>query len=411
MGTILYIWEPGSIASQSYTAYLAGTYSLTTYDSYGCSASTSISITTPSPMRDSIVSATNLLCHGDNTGAITLGVNRGSPTYTYSWSNGATTSNLSGLSVGTYSVLVQDKCGSTVTATVTITKSLYSKDSITLLSQVPCFGNTGSATIGAVGGSGIYTYSWSPAGGSSATASNLSAGSYTVTVTDANGCVQMTTAIIKQPLAALSCITTATNISCNGTNDGIANVNVSGGTPNYNYSWNPGGQSNATVNGLSAGIYTVTVTDSAGCIATSSVTLTQPTAISESLSSMPATCVNNDGSITVSVLGGIAPYSYLWNPGGGTAASYTGLSGGTYKVIVTDAQGCMDTISGNIAIINNLTVSIAGIDSMCKGQSIVLTASGASSYLWSYKQHIVQHNHFSFNFHKLLGRWQRRPMQ
>ncbi len=383
-GMAVYVWEPGSMATQTFTVYQAGTYSLITYDEYGCSASTDITISQPVHLSDSIVAAVNPPCGGVNNGTIKLGVNGGVVAYKYSWSNGDTTANLSGLSGGTYSVMVSDQCGSTVTASVVLTQPPPMLDSITSVSNVICYGkSTGSATVVVIGGQNPFTYTWSGGGGSNATGTGLSAGTCTVTLTDAHGCSRKDSALITQSPIITPHVDSIGYVSCYGLSNGNIAVAASGGIPGYSYSWNPGGQKTPEITGLSAGIYTLTVTDSAGCTLTTGISLSQPNAISPSITTTPASCANNDGIISVSVTGGTNPYTYSWAPGGNTSSSYSGLSNGAYKVTITDSHGCVDTITGDIIINNTLTVTISGPDSACKGQLITLTASGASSYVWS----------------------------
>ena len=146
--------------------------------------------------------------------------------------------------------------------------------------NVLCFGNsTGSATVTAANGTSGYTYSWAPSGETAATASGLAAGTYTVTVTDANGCTTTATANITQPAAALTAsITAQTNVLCFGNATGSATVTAANGTSGYTYSWAPSGETTATASGLAAGSYVVTVTDANGCTTTATATITQPAA-------------------------------------------------------------------------------------------------------------------------------------
>jgi len=217
------------------------------------------------------------------------------------------------------------------------------------------------------------------------------AGTYTITSTDIGASnVWMTIALIAvQPNE--SCCNLADsaavlqNIKCNGQNTGSAiGVPLHGHAP-YTYSWSPGGQTTATATGLSAGKYTITISDTIGCSASSSVTITQPTAITYSVTSSVATCIDTNGAISVSAKGGTPAYTYLWNPGGGSNSTYTRLSSGTYTVTITDANGCEATTSGFVGINKtfSVSVSISGHDTLCKGQSTILNASGATSYLWS----------------------------
>jgi gliding motility-associated-like protein len=207
---------------------------------------------------------------------------------------------------------------------------------------------------------------------------------YTVSVADANGCTKTASVLITQPATLLtSSIISSTNINCFGDTNGIAVSAASGGDPAYTYQWNPGGETTPSISGLGAGAYTVVISDSAGCSVTSSVSITQPQAISATILVDNATCIDNNGQISVLVTGGTSPYLYHWSPGGSTNVLVTGLSSGHYKVTVTDAHGCIDTISGDIGVDKSFSVTVTGPDSICQGQSATLTASGATVYLWN----------------------------
>jgi hypothetical protein len=211
------------------------------------------------------------------------------------------------------------------------------------VNNVSCNGSSdGSAYVTGGGGTLPYTYEWSPIGGNSDTASNLIAGDYTVTVTDASGCSITSTAVITEPSALTSVISVLTDVSCNGSNDGSAYVTASGGTLVYTYAWSPSGGNGQTANNLSANTYTVIVTDANGCATSSSVAMTEPTLLTAVISdSTDATCSTcSDGSAVVDVVGGTGSYTYSWSPAGGNGATASNLLPGNYTVCVTDTNGC-----------------------------------------------------------------------
>ncbi|MBO6183333.1 MAG: hypothetical protein J6O88_01400, partial [Chryseobacterium sp.] len=228
-------------------------------------------------------------------------------------SSGSATSNLANLTV--------------VSVSATTTKT-----------NVSCNGgNNGTATVTASGGIGPYTYSWSPSGGTAATATGLGVGVYTVTVTDFLGCFTTATATITQP-TAISGTTVVTNIACNGGSTGAINLTPTGGSAPYTFNWG-GGITTEDRTGLAAGTYTVTITDANGCTGTVSTNVTQPTAMSATVSQTNISCNGGtNGTASIVVTGGTAPYTYSWSPSGGTAATATGLVAGTYTVTVTDAN-------------------------------------------------------------------------
>ncbi|MGZ4075784.1 MAG: beta strand repeat-containing protein, partial [Bacteroidia bacterium] len=207
---------------------------------------------------------------------------------------------------------------------------------------------TGSATVVASGGTAPYTYSWSPSGGSGATASSLCATNYTVTITDAASTSITKTFNITQPPAITSSVVSQTNVACNGGTTGAATITASGGTGTLTYNWNPGnptGDGTVSVTGLSALTWTCTVTDANSCTKTQTVTITQPPALVASPVSQTNVACNGgtNGSATVSASGGTPGYTYSWAPSGGTGATASGLAANTYTVTVTDANSCTAT--------------------------------------------------------------------
>ncbi|MFZ5554372.1 MAG: T9SS type A sorting domain-containing protein [Bacteroidota bacterium] len=213
--------------------------------------------------------------------------------------------------------------------------------------NVLCYGgSTGSAAASATGGSSPYSYLWNN-GQTTQTATGLSAGTYTVTITDANGCTSSQTANITEPSALASSISSSTNVLCNGGNTGSAAASATGGTSPYTYLWS-NSQSTATATGLSAGTYTVTITDANGCTSSQTVMITQPTALSVSTTTTPSGCSDSTGTATATPSGGVTPYTYLWS-NGQTLQTATSLPADIYTITITDANGCIvsqaDTVS------------------------------------------------------------------
>jgi hypothetical protein len=196
-----------------------------------------------------------------------------------------------------------------------------------------------------------YTYLWSPTGGSGVTASNLTAGTYTVTVTDANGCSITSTATITEPALLTSNISSSTDVLCNGSSDGSAIVTSGGGTLPYTYLWTPSGGNSQSANNLIANTYTVIATDLNGCTTSATVTITEPPLLTSAIiSSTDASCSScNDGSAEVQVNGGTGTYLYLWTPAGGISATATNLLPGIYTCCATDSNGCTTCTSVTIS--------------------------------------------------------------
>ncbi len=357
----------------------AGTYSVEVV-SCGITTICTVTITSSTPISNITVAPSKTICTAGDS--VTLTAAPGMASYLWAPVNN-TNLIISIKNAGTYTLIATDAYGCTATSDVVISPPL--KDSIEKAKNISCMGGTtGSITIGIGGGASAYTYTWSPSVSSGSTASNLSAGSYTVTVEDANGCTKTASVALTQPATLLtSAIKSSTDVNCFGNNDGLATIGASGGVPSYTYLWNPGLQTTPTVSGLSAGTYSVIVSDSAGCSVTSTVSITQPNATAPVLTPISATCANNDGSVSVTVTGGTSPYTYSWNPGGSSNSSISGLSAGNYTITITDAHGCTDTTSILVSLDSTFNLKIKGLDSICKGQSDTLTASGATTYIWS----------------------------
>ncbi|SFS46515.1 T9SS type B sorting domain-containing protein [Sphingobacterium wenxiniae] len=336
------------------------------------------------------ISKTDVGCFGEASGSATVSnVMGGIGSYTYSWVRQGTTDIISdtetasGLTEGTYTVTIRDAIGCVKTLDVIIMQPSALTASTTQ-TNVSCFnGSNGTATVSVSGGTGPYTYSWLPSGGTSQTATGLSAGTYTVTVTDANSCQITRSFTITHPPALMASDGGKTNVSCNGGSNGTATVNVVGGTGayTYTYSWAPFGGTSQTATGLSAGLYTVTVTDANGCQTTQNFEISEPTSavvITTSDIMHVSTVGGSDGSATVDVMGGTAPYTYSWSPTGGTGATATGLSAGVYTVTVTDANTC--TYSHNVTI-EQQAVNQAPVISNLNGDAVTFTEDGPAVLL------------------------------
>lgn len=336
----------------------AGTYNVTVTSANGCAGTFSRTLT-DAPQINITATPTPVSCSGGATGSISVSVSGGTPGYTYNWGGGVTTQNRSGLAGGTYNLTVTDSRGCTATTSVVVAGATAISVTPTT-TPVSCFGtSTGAISLAVSGGSGSYTYLWND-GTTTQNRTGIAAGTYAVTVTDANGCTQTATGIsVTQPAAALAVTFAPTNVACNGASTGSITANVTGGTMPYTYDWTgtPAGDGTATISSLAAGTYAVTVTDNKGCTAVASVTITEPFPLRINSLVTDPTCpptaaspVNSDGAINLTVSGGNGPYTYSWTTVGGsglapTAEDQTGLTAGTYNVTVTDTGGCTITAS------------------------------------------------------------------
>ncbi|MBU3678814.1 MAG: T9SS type A sorting domain-containing protein [Candidatus Kapabacteria bacterium] len=332
---------------------------ISTLNGVACESGTTapVVVTVNPALSASIASQVNVSCNGGSNGTATAGQSGGTGPYTYSWTNGQTTNPATGLAAGTYSVTVTDDKGCTASATVTITQPPALVASIASQTAVSCFGgNNGTATAGQTGGTEPYTYLWTNSQ-TTQQATGLSAGTYSVTVTDSKNCTSEAIVTIVQPTAAVSIGSPSlTHVVCRNGATGAIDITVSGGTTPYSYTWTKQGAdgtyaTSEDLTGLTAGTYTVVVNDNngstGGCRATTTVEITQPaTVVSLSSSTIKDVCAKGDetGSISITATGGTAPYGYTWTKSGtsgtfATTQNITGLAAGTYTVAVNDANG------------------------------------------------------------------------
>ncbi|MGP8217308.1 MAG: T9SS type A sorting domain-containing protein [Bacteroidia bacterium] len=289
-----YAWSNGdSLATADSLA--AGIYNLTVIDNSGCSGSQSQSITVGDTNGPAVTvsSVTENKCYGGSAGAISVTVSGGKSPYQYSWSNGATTSNISGLPDGPYKLKVTDANGcSDFINTVTITSPAAIVISTTI-NPASCSTANGDVLVTASGGTSPYTYNWSTSS-TSADLFNVSAGTYTVVVTDNNGCKDSADASVSNTSGPVITIESVTADSCTSGNTGSINISVTGGTPSYTYLWSDGATTQ-NVGGLGAGSYNVTVTDAGGCIGTANTQVLNsvPSGVSISIVSVDTESTHN----------------------------------------------------------------------------------------------------------------------
>jgi hypothetical protein len=347
-GPFTYRWSNNATTS-SITGLGAGIYGVTVTDANGCTAASSITIT-PSTALNVTVSATAARCNGAANGSANSNVSGGTAPYTYAWSNGATTSTLSNVAAGSYSLVVTDAVGcSSASQTATVSQPTAISTTLTV-SNAAC-GNTGSIASVSTGGSGTFTYLWNT-GATTATISNLAGGTYTLTITDGSGCTKVMSSTVNA-VAGPAVTLTSVNPTCNGGNNGSVTTAVSGGSVPYTYAWS-NGTTGASIANATAGTYSVTITDATGCAATGvrTTTLTQPSAIVITPTVTNATCLPV-GSVSVVPSGGNgAPYTYSWSTGA-TTASISSMAGGNYTVTVTDVNGCRNSATINVPAVTS----------------------------------------------------------
>ncbi len=349
----------------------------------------------PPPLSISISSQTNVNCNGNSTGNATASASGGSSPYNYSWSdaNNQTNATATGLTADTYTVTVTDGNISTASISVTISQpNPLVEGSPVIISNVTCYGWTNyGATAPASGGTSPYTYQWN-AGATSTNATNtaLTADTYTVFVTDANGCTATSigTATVTAPATALAANMSFTNVLCNGGTAGAQSA-PSGGTSPYTYAWSSGGTT-SSISGKTANTYTLTVHDNNGCTTTGSANITQPNTLIDGapviISTVSCNGGNNGSAIAGTPTGGTSPYSYRWNSGTTSTNNInSSLSAGTYTVYITDANGCTATSAGTATITQPATALLIGLPCV----PITLTNSQGSATGTNFQQMIT----------------------
>jgi gliding motility-associated-like protein len=383
-GAYSYAWS-NNTNNQDVSGLSAGSYSVTVTDANGCTKSASFTV---GQAANIVISetVTDPTCNGGSNGAIALSVSGGTGTYSYSWSNSANTQNISGIAAATYTVTVTDANGCTKTKSFSVAEP--SAISVTgNVTNVACSGgNTGTIDITVSGGTGAYSYAWSN-NANTQDISGLAAGSYTVTVTDANNCTQTKAFTISQS-GSLTITETMSNVTCFGGNNGVINTSVNGGNPPYTYAWSNSANTQ-NISGLTAGTYTLTVTDGQGCTVVKAIVVGQASDITIADNITNATCYNgNNGAIDITVSGGTGAYSYAWSNNTNNQ-DVSGLSAGSYSVTVTDANGCTKSASFTVGQAANIVISETVTDPTCNGGSngaIALSVSGGTgsySYAWS----------------------------
>lgn len=365
-------FQPGG----TFTGLAAGIYTIIVRDANGCPNDTVITIlNSDGPLLT--FTQTNADC-GANDGTVTVNITGGAPPYQYSINNGVTYQNgnfFTGLLAGQYTLIVRDALGCTNTAIVTITSTPGP-----LLTAIPatatCGSNNGTITAFGTGGTAPLEYSIN---GNIFQASNvftnLTPGTYTVTVRDANGCTKTTTVTIGNS-AAPTVTATSTSAACNNIN-GTITANGNGGVAPRQYSINGiTFQAGNVFTGLAAGVYTVTVMDAVGCTNITAVTVASTGGPTATATSVAATCNNSNGSITITGTG-TAPFQYSIN---GTtfqvSNTFTGLAAGTYVALVRDAAGCIGGVSITVANIAGPLITAATTPSSCLVNDGTITATG-----------------------------------
>lgn len=368
----------------------AGYYYVTLSDTYGCTVAGEANILEANTPIESRTRVDNVLCTGESTGNLYVSVYGGVPPYSYEWSNGSTQQNVYGVPAGTYTVTITDAVGCIHEdqAVVTEPETLISITDAEL-QHISCYGmSDGHIDISVIGGTPAYTYYWSN-GASVQDLHGIPAGSYTVTITDANGCFLISTYVIEQP-DQLMLTLDSRDVRCYAGNTGSIDLTVEGGTEPYTIEWSNG----ATTEDLSelyAGFYIVTVTDDHGCVEYAMAEIRQPALpLHAEIEPINVRCYGEgNGVCDLNVFGGTPPYYYSWNTGA-ISEDIENLVPGFYAVTVTDENGCVSYDTASIYQ-SEYPISgyISGTDASCNGYSdgnVTFSVDGGTEpyhYEWS----------------------------
>lgn len=376
-------------------ALTAGDNFVTVIDAHGCSIIDTITLNNPDAITlDTVI--THASCNGASDGQAIVVASGGTGDYVYQWDNNAgnqTTDTAYTLLAGIYEVTVSDinDCQSVLSVTIDEPEAM---ELMTASTDASCSGVLdASATVTASGGAGDYTYLWNdPDAQTTATAIDLTVGDYFVIVTDANSCFDTAFVSVSSPNEiTVEVITEPT--SCVDTEDGAVTLNVSGGTPGpgYTFDWSDGSLATDSRTDLAPGMVEVTITDANGCFEVEQIVTETPDTLILELAATGLTCNGgDDGTATVTPMGGTGPYSFLWDDANAqTTATASDLPTGTVTVIVTDDNGC--TATNNIEIMEAPSISIDfefTSPSCFEGDNGMATATamggvGGFTYLWN----------------------------
>ncbi|WP_423149539.1 Ig-like domain-containing protein, partial [Rubrolithibacter danxiaensis] len=385
-GSLSYSLDGGTYQSSNiFTGVGAGSHTISVKDANGCSTDVSITLTAPPAITAGAAASSNyngsqLSCSTSTDGEITITASGGTGSLSYSLDNGVYQSSnvFTNVGAGLHTINIKDANGCSTDLSITLIAPQKILISITK-SDVQCNGsNEGAVDLTVTGGTGSYIYSWTGINNYRAASqdiSNLKVGSYTVSVTDANGCTATETVTITEP-AALALSTNVTNVKCNGGSSGTARVLVNGGTAPYTYNWSTlPVQTTSVANNLKSGTYEVTVTDAHGCTAIEKVIISEPAELVAKVEIKATSCsYSADGSVSLMVTGGVEPYTYSWMQDSNNHTSTAGgLQAGTYNILVKDANNC--TVFVNAVVNQGNCPPVAGNDKFKSKQNEAIEGS------------------------------------
>lgn len=345
-GPFTFAWTPAATnttsgATNTGTGLSAQPYSILITDANGCSTTQNITVTQPTQLT-ATVSSTPTSCNQAN-GSVSVASSGGTGTATVNWMPGSyTTTTVSNLAANTYTVVVTDANGCSVTDSIAIAPSV-NMSATQVSTDLLCYqDNSGTASITVTGNTGPVTYVWTPSVSTTNSATGLAAGIYIVDASDPNGCSTSSTITINEP-PQLTATVGGFNVSCFGVCDGQIAAIPTGGTGSYAFLWN-NACTQPSCNSICAGVYDVTVTDQNGCTTTGTAIVTEPPQIVTTTTADTAHCGQADGNASATASGGTGTLTFNWLPNNVPGNSLSNVIGGNYDVVVTDANGCADTV-------------------------------------------------------------------
>jgi len=368
-----FLWSSGE-TTQTITKSVAGTYSVTITDSKGCTTSCSATLTVNPAPTCVVEPRTAALCGGPNASQTFTAIpSGGTPPYTFAWSSGETTASISKSASGTYTVLITDAKGCTTTCAGTLTVNPSMTCVVSPPTSTICSPASQTFTAFPSGGTAPYTYLWNT-GETTQSITKSASGVYTVTITDSKGCVSRCEATLTvNPTPTCSVSPPRAEICGTPNANQTFTANAVGGTPPYTYAWNSG-ETTQSITKNAAGTYTVTITDSKGCITTCSAVLTV-NAVPACYITPPNAAICRGSTqcptFTVNPLGGTAPYTIVWS-NGTQGPTMTTCTPGTYTATVTDAKNCVTTCQATLTQLTPPTCNIPTV-TLCPNKTGALT--------------------------------------
>jgi gliding motility-associated-like protein len=392
-----YYWPNQAFNGNPLQNIVAGNYPVQVTDANGCTSGGQSNLTQPQALNTFVSSQTSASCFGSSDGSVTVGVQGGVASYTIDW---LTLPNdaffMDNLAAGSYVAEITDANGCLSTLVVDILQPDTFYVDLYIINQETCSNGNGVAFADVTNGVGNISYLWNPSGQTTPTATGLTAGPLSVSVQDENGCTGGANAILIDNPTGIASVGNSSPVSCLNGADGMVEVLMNGGAAPFQYNWSCNCPNQNILNNLSAGNYTVQVTDANGCLSDLAFSVNELPALTvDTITVQSPTCNGfSDGFIEVAGAGGTNPYQYQWNTNPGQSnALATNLPQGNYQVSITDANGCVNVMDVVLSEPSQLIANAQATgNNLCFGDSLgvaTVTASGGTgpyTYYWQETQ-------------------------